>query len=798
MVKTEFYPLEIGYKSTEEGVYLQLYGRTKDGWQLCVQQAGFEPYLYVLSEKASPEDVANKITAMEIMKNDAPVRITRTEIVEKKYLGKKLRCVKAYTKYPGDLSAIRNAIYKTIDAARVFESDLGLVRKALLDKAITPMVLTEAEVEQNSTELIENPKIMAFDIETHKPAGRPANPEENPVLMISLTSDTLSKTIVSKKFDTSDERIEFVETEFELLKRFEEIISEQKPDILVGYYSDSFDLPYLLRRAEKNHLRLDIGLDYSVPDIERGSETVTSIAGIVHIDLSKFIRKTIAATLQTQNYGLNSVAKEILSKTREELKTEELAAVYDNSPQELGKFCDYNLVGSDLIFQLTTNLMPNMIELVKLTGVPLHELTRMGFSQLAENYLINRLWELNELIPPSPQRAEMMKRRLESYQGAFVYQPKPGMYSNIAVFDFRSLYPTIITSHNISPDTLNCECCQGRTNVPGEKHWFCKNKKGILSAVVDELISRRLRIKEMIKAGESSPVLKAREYALKTIANSIYGYLGFYLARWYCRECVQSISSYGRYYITSLIEKANSEGYEVLYSDTDSVFLALNTKPIDSALNFMGLFNMGLPEQMELEYHGFYPRGIFVSTKQGEYGAKKRYALLTRENSLIIKGFETVRRNTSPIARRTQQKLLEITLKENNPQKALDYVKTIIAKIRERKIPIEEMIIFTQLQKRVEEYESIGPHVAIAKKLQEKGIQIGPGSMIGYVICGIGELVRDRAKLPEECSSDDYDVDYYINNQIIPSVERILEVIGYSKEDLLSDKDQKKLNRFFK
>jgi DNA polymerase I len=292
-------------------------------------------------------------------------------------------------------------------------------------------------------------------------------------------------------------------------------------------------------------------------------------------------------------------------------------------------------------------------------------------------------------------------------------------------------------------------------------------------------------------------VLKAREYALKTIANSIYGYLGFYLARWYCRECVQSISSYGRYYITSLIEKAGSQGYEVLYSDTDSVFLSLNEKTPDEALSFMGLFNMELPEQMELEYHGFYPRGIFVSTRIGETGAKKRYALLSEDKSLVIKGFETVRRNTSLIARKTQQRLLEIILKENNPSRALAFVKSVITRIIERKIGIKEMIIFTQLQKKIEDYESIGPHVAIARRLQERGNQIGPGSVIVYVICGAGELVRDRAKLPEECTIEDYDVDYYINNQLLPSVDKILEVIGYSKEDILTDADQKRLDKFF-
>ncbi len=107
------------------------------------------------------------------------------------------------------------------------------------------------------------------------------------------------------------------------------------------------------------------------------------------------------------------------------------------------------------------------------------------------------------------------------------------------------------------------------------------------------------------------------------------------------------------------------------------------------------------------------------------------------------------------------------------------------------------MIITTQLQKEIADYDAVGPHVAIAQKLKNKGLIVGPGSMINYVVTQGKDRIRDRAKLPDEVKEDEYDADYYINNQVIPAVEKIFEVIGYSKDDLVQSKHQKKLDRFF-
>ena len=134
------------------------------------------------------------------------------------------------------------------------------------------------------------------------------------------------------------------------------------------------------------------------------------------------------------------------------------------------------------------------------------------------------------MAPNKPTNDEIMQRRLQTYKGAFVYEPKPGLYSNIVVFDYRSLYPTIIGSHNISHGTMNCSCCAEEAKpAPLEndkKIWFCKKKKGFIPTLIEDLITRRTRIKAIIKdkKDEKFAILDARQNSQKLLANSFYGY----------------------------------------------------------------------------------------------------------------------------------------------------------------------------------------------------------------------------------------------------------------------------------
>jgi DNA polymerase I len=812
MAKIRFYPVDITYKVKDGKPVIYIFGRTDKGEQVCVEDSSFRPYFYVIPSKGAK--ISDKIAKVFAEKKDVKYEDTGTEPVKKKLLSKDVDAIKVYVNLPKGVPLIRDQIKDWDMVESVNEYDIKYTRRYLIDKGITPLTLTEVEGEPtaekarvavikatkilpSTDETIKEPRILAVDIETYNPTGKNVNPQKDPIVMIGLYGDHFKKVFTWKKFKTEEPYIEFTNSEEEIIKKFVEAVEHFKPDIITGYFSDGFDFPYINERAKKYKLELSLGLDYSSLKVGGTRVTTSNITGIAHVDIFKFLRRIIADTLVTDTYTLDAVAFELLGEKKLVVDMERLAEVWDKGGKEIEQYCKYNLHDAKLTYELCVKLLPNLIELVKIVGLPVYEIARLGTSQLVEWYIIRQAPNFNEIVSNRPRFNEVQERQMHKYKGAFVYEPKPGLYKDIAVFDYRSLYPTIIASHNISPGTLNCDCCEEKNVAPGTKHWFCTKKKGFIPLLIEDLITRRMRIKEIIKKGKKKdPLLDARSYGLKLLANSFYGYLGFFNARWYALECAESVTAWGRQYITDVIDKAKAAGFNVLYSDTDSVFLSLKGKSMKEANIFAEKINKDLPELMELEFDGYYPAGIFVGTKATEAGAKKKYALIDEKGDIKITGFEAVRRNVSPIAKDVQNEVLKIILKDNEPEKAVAYVRKVIADLKENKIDVEKVTIYTQLQKEIKDYESIGPHVAAAQKMKNRGMHVGPGSPIRYVIVKGKGKIRDKVKLPDEAKKEDYDPEYYINNQIIPAVGKILAVFGYKKDDLLEAKGQAKLGHF--
>lgn len=810
--KIQFYPIDIAYKIMNDKPVIFIYGRTVKGEQVCILDPNFEPYFWVIPKKGV--NVEEKLSKIVVETEGSISKVTRTEQLVKKINGKEVNAVKVFTQHPKDVPIIKETIRSWDIIDSMHEYDILYVRRYLIDKQIIPMTLTEVEgdlqnmksrvpvilaqsIRQVSDETIANPKVIAIDIETYTSGIFEINAEKNPILMIALYGDNLQKVITWKKFKTNIKEIEFVNSEADLISRTFEIIRNYKPDILTGYYSDGFDLPYLITRAKKYKISSDLGLDYSDIKISSRGEKTAYIEGIAHIDILKFIKRIFAQELGLESYKLDDVASEILNEKKVDIDIAKIGEAWDNNSDILQEYCIYNLHDAKLAYLLLDKTLLNLTEIVKIVGLPPFDINRMSYSQLVEWFIMRQAPQYNELAPNKPTDEQIEQRRKETAVGAFVYQPSPGLYKEITVFDFMSLYPSIISSHNIGPSTLNCQCCAGTSKVPETNLWFCTKKKGFIPVIIQDIITRRKRIKEMLATNKGNMSLKSRSNALKLLANSFYGYLGFAIARWYCFQCVQSVTAFGRNYIKTTINRVNEEGFKVIYSDTDSVFFVLDGKTSSDAEKMLEKINLTLPGLMELEFEGFYPRGLFVGTKEGLVGAKKKYALLDQKGSMKIRGFETVRKNSSPIAKEAQINALNIILVEESPPKALLYLKGIIDDLRKNKISINKVIITTQLTKDIDSYDSVGPHVAVAQKMRAKNIPVAAGSNIKYIIAkGPGRL-RDKAKLPRDATDNDYDPEYYINNQVVPAVEKILEVFGFKKEDLLQEKQQSTLGSYF-
>ncbi|MCJ7720457.1 MAG: DNA polymerase, partial [Candidatus Hadarchaeum sp.] len=363
--------------------------------------------------------------------------------------------------------------------------------------------------------------------------------------------------------------------------------------------------------------------------------------------------------------------------------------------------------------------------------------------QLVEWLLIAEAFRIGELVPVRPVGEEFLERAKETYVGAYVIEPEKGLHEDIVVFDFRSLYPSIIVTHNIDPSALDCKCCKPSeaTSVPELGYRFCKKCRGFIPTTLERIIKERTKVKEEMKKYKRDSreyrSLDAKQWAFKIIANSFYGMLGYPRARWYCKQCAESVTSFGRNYIYKTIEMAKNAGLEVIYGDTDSLFCKLNGKSKKDATDFLKKVNESLPGIIELELVGFYKRGVFVT--------KKRYAMISEDDRMVVKGLEFVRRDWAALAKKTQEAVLEAILRDGSREKAAKIVREATKNIFEGKVDLDDLIIYTQLTMPIEQYRAIGPHVAAAKKMKAKGASIEPGMIIAYIEAKGPGSISERA-----------------------------------------------------
>ncbi|MBI2629523.1 hypothetical protein HYW76_00310 [Candidatus Pacearchaeota archaeon] len=848
-MKLEFTPIYYDYIDYHGKNYVIMIGRTKENKRVCIIDYFPASFYAILDEKTGDKKIEELKKEIEKKRIELPSRTTKVEKIsleEKNFLGKQVKAFKIFITNHKDSHKIAELLdYKEIIARR--EYDIPLITKYIKEKEINPMewYSAEGEILTGSSdfsgitsidadfcimaEKIEkipdkefNPKILAFDIEAEEfEIGK------GEILMISLYSEsfmdnsvnpsTLFQNYPDRKFcekrDTANrifykkvltwkkctKKQDFVEcfsSEAEMLEKFVEYVKKLSPDFLVGYFSDGFDLPYLRARAEYNRIKLSLGLDNSQPSFARGRISSGNIFGIVHIDLFRFIETIFSQYLQSETLGLDEVASELLGLGKKEF---EFKPQNKLSQEDWKDFFDYNLHDSKITFLLAEKLWPDVLEISKIIQEPIFDITRNGMSQLVESYILHNLDEYNEIAEKRPIHEEIGKRRnLGKYEGAFVFQPTPGLYENLAFFDFTSMYSSVIVSYNLSLSTFlkKKEKNALEVNLGEEGLVYFSKLKGFFPDLLEKIIEKRKKYKSEYKKNPS-PITKARSNAYKLIANAAYGYQGFFGARYYCREAAASTAALSRKNILEVIEKIQKAEYKVVYSDTDSIAFILENKTKERALELLEKINKNLPGIMALELEDFYKRGIWVAKKTTDTGAKKKYALITENNKMKIRGFETVRRDWCPLARALQSKVLELILKQGNEKEALELVKKTIKNLKERKVQREEIMIRTQLKKPLSEYKSITPHVIAAEKMKQVGMPVDIGMLIHYFIAETREkksLVREKVKLPDE--KGEYNLDYYLNHQIIPAVENIFDVFSINIKELAEGRKQTKLSGF--
>lgn len=420
---------------------------------------------------------------------------------------------------------------------------------------------------------------------------------------------------------------------------------------------------------------------------------------------------------------------------------------------------------------------------------------------------LEKILERNMITHNGYYQFEAVSPFIEHYSGKvydLTLDKKPYYFAN-GVLTHNSMYPSIMITCNISPDTLVDESYAGEAiETPEVGHKFRTDKNGFFKEVVQGLITRRREIKaEMKSLHKSSSAYKLKDiqqWALKILANSFYGYMGWKHARWYCKEGAEAVTAWGRHFVKKSSDIASDMGFNVLYGDTDSVFVQYSPESTyDELYAIAQALASKLCEQLpiQIDLEAIYQSILFIE--------KKRYAGLTKEGSLNVKGLETRRGDWSELIKKLQKTVLMIILKDRDFEKAVSMVRDTVKDVNNGNISLENYIIHKSLTKRIQDYTSIQAHVKAAQIARQYGYLYPVGAKIPYVI-----VLNSRKKISDKAFPADIieafdghnitdvenrsikiDKQYYIYKQVIPGILRIVERFGYTEGDLSGIKQTK-------
>ncbi|MGQ9506714.1 MAG: DNA-directed DNA polymerase [Candidatus Bathycorpusculaceae bacterium] len=792
-MKVTFWLLDVNYEVKNDMPEIWLWGIDESGKRILVIDRNFIDYFYVVVEEGADADKVVK----EIEKAHYPLA-ERLEVVERKFFGKPVKAIKVYCKNPDDKQKYAKAFRKIEGVKECLEDDIRYSMRYLIDNDVAPCGWHEIEVaEEKSTLTVQVDKVYAaklspipvektevpplrilgFSTICYSREGSP-KPDRNPVVIISAaTSDGKEKQFVADE-NKNDKPI---------LEAFMNYVRKFDPDIIVGFGINGQDWPYLNERCKKVGLRLHVDRAGTEPHTSvYGHVSITGRANIDLLDYADEFPEIKVKTLENMADYLGVMRIE----ERTLIEDVDFADYWDDKAKRetLKRFSTEN---TRCVMGVAQALLDFAMQLSNLVGLPIDHVGTAAVGFRVEWFLIKHAQKISELVP---KRIEQPYR---PYVGAIVLKPEPGLHENIAVLDFKSMYPNLMITYNLSPDTYlspkESMPKNGFYEAPEVKHRFRKEPIGFYKEVLSYLIKVRDEIRSKMKKTAAGSVeyrvLDARQKAVKVITNASYGYAGWIGARWYIKPVAEAATAWGRHTILNAIEMAEKAGLKVVYGDTDSIFIKHEPEKIEK-------LSKEIEEKLGLEVK---PDKVYVRIFFTE--AKKRYAGLLPDGQLDIVGLEVIRGDWASIAKKVQERVLEIVLKEQSPRKAAKYVQETIYELRQKHIPYRDLIIWKTLTKSPEEYEVKASHVEAAKMLMEKGWKLSVGDKIGYVVVvGAGRLY-ERVKPYMFASYDEVDMEYYISKQIVPAAARVLESFGITEEELLSpkveEKETRKLTDFF-
>jgi len=828
----EVFLLDVGYDGERGKAYLVLYDPKKGDLIYWYDKTGHKPYFIV------------DIPPDKVLKNTVIVKhasFDGVEVVEKHDLlrGEKRRFTKIVTKDPLAVRYLRTKV------AAAWEADIRYHINYIYDLQLVPGIsyniegaklepaekFDEAELlrqarevlgEESDRETLElalqllklfeakwfSPRRVAIDIEVFSPfRGRIPNPEhaEYPVISIAFAAnDGFRKVLVLyrpnvksrhvERFPADvDVEVEFFYDEKGLLLEAFRIISSYP--ILLTFNGDNFDLRYLYNRA----IKLGIPPDYipiKIRIVRKGGkeEPQGRLVRGLHVDLYKFFNnraiQTYAFGGKYKEFTLDAVSNALLGVGKVSIDEE-------ISKLDLPTLVSYNLQDADITLRLTTFndelVWKLMILLMRISKLGLEDVTRTTVSVWIKNLFY---WEhrRNGMLIPRREEIKKLKGRKvtaaiikgKKYQGAIVIDPPRGVFFNVVVLDYASLYPSIIKRWNLSYETVDPEpgTCRRIAEVVDEKgeviHTVCMDRHGITAQIVGLLRDFRVRIYKKKAKDKNLPTTLRSWYdvvqqAMKVYINASYGVFGAESFSLYAPSVAESVTALGRRVITSSIQKARELGLKVLYGDTDSLFIWHPDPERLEELRRWVEENFGL----ELEVDKVYK---FVA-----FALKKNYVGVLEDGSIDIKGLVGKKRNVPDFIKKLfidiVNDLREI-LEPEDVTKVADVVRErlleVYTKLKHKLFTLDEVAYRVALSKPLSEYRKSTPqHVKAALQLANYGINVFAGDIITF----IKTKSKDGVKPVQLAKVTEIDVQKYMD-AIKSALEQLLAPFNIAWEDI--------------
>jgi DNA polymerase I len=368
-----------------------------------------------------------------------------------------------------------------------------------------------------------------------------------------------------------------------------------------------------------------------------------------------------------------------------------------------------------------------------------------------------------------------------------------GIHFNVTVMDFASLYPSIIKVRNLSYETVRCSHEEFKKNtVPDTNHWVCTKYNGLTSMLIGSLRDLRVNyyksLAKKAKTQEQKELYTVVSQALKVILNASYGVMGAEIFPLYFLPAAEATTAVGRYIIMETIKKCQANGVEVLYGDTDSLFVKNPTEQQIHKVIEDTKKEQGVDLEIDKEY-----RYVVLSNR------KKNYLGVTKDGKVDVKGLTGKKSHTPPFIKNLFYELLDILSKvestkdfEEAKKKISEKISSCAIRVKERKIPIADLAFNVMISKAPSEYDKTIPQHIRAAKLLEQHREIKRGDIISYVKI----LNKPGVKPVEMARQDEIDSAKYMEF-MESTLDQITSSMDLDFDSIIGKPKQTGLDQFF-